>query len=124
MIGVCFGKFDSLDYDSGVRDMSFELVSLQQLVEFYNFRLLSIVQDDSFGMEILDVVNRVSIFWFSCMYIIYGKFGDVSEKNVDFYSELKIVKILCYLDVVNRVRKGILNFIQNFKLFVLVIFVI
>lgn len=28
MIGVCFGKFDSLDYDSGVRDMSSELVSL------------------------------------------------------------------------------------------------
>lgn len=28
MIGVCFGKSDSLDYDSGVRDMSSELVSL------------------------------------------------------------------------------------------------
>lgn len=110
MTGACSGKPDSLDYDSGARDMSPEPASLQQLVESHNPRLLSIVQDDSIGMEILDVANRVSIFWFSCMQIIYGKSGDVSEKNVDFHSELKTVKILCYLDVANRVRKGISNF--------------
>lgn len=63
MTGACSGKPDSLDYDSGARDMSPEPASLQQLVESHNPRLLSIVQDDSIGMEILDVANRVSIFW-------------------------------------------------------------
>lgn len=58
--GACSGKPDSLDYDSGARDMSPEPASLQQLVESHNPRLLSIVQDDSIGMEILDVANRVS----------------------------------------------------------------
>lgn len=63
MTGACSGKPDSLDYDSGARDMSPEPASLQQLVESHHPRLLSIVQDDSIGMEILDVANRVSIFW-------------------------------------------------------------
>lgn len=110
MTGACSGKPDSLDYDSGARDMSPEPASLQQLVESHNPQLLSIVQDDSIGMEILDVANRVSIFWFSCMHIINGKCVDVSERKVDFHSEVKTVKILCYLDVANRVREGISNF--------------
>lgn len=58
--------------------MSPEPASLQQLVESHNPRLLSIVQDDSIGMEILDVANRVSntypeylSLW--CMHIIHSK---------------------------------------------------
>nr|XP_034320672.1 colorectal mutant cancer protein-like isoform X1 [Crassostrea gigas] len=60
-LGACSGKPDSLDYDSGARDMSPEPASLQQLVESHNPQLLSIVQDDSIGMEILDVANRLHL---------------------------------------------------------------
>jgi hypothetical protein len=60
-VGACSGKPDSLDYDSGARDMSPEPASLHQLVESHNPRLLRLAQDDTVGMEILDVANRVSI---------------------------------------------------------------
>lgn len=84
MTGACSGKPDSLDYDSGARDMSPEPASLQQLVESHHPRLLSIVQDDSIGMEILDVANRVSIF---CMHIIYGKYVDLCKWEECWFSQ-------------------------------------
>ena len=39
--------------------MSPEPASLHQLVESHNPQLLSLAQDDSLGLEILDVTNRV-----------------------------------------------------------------
>nr|XP_022311817.1 colorectal mutant cancer protein-like isoform X1 [Crassostrea virginica] len=59
--GACSGKPDSLDYDSGARDMSPEPASLHQLVESHNPQLLSLAQDDSLGLEILDVTNRLHL---------------------------------------------------------------
>ncbi|XP_061190130.1 colorectal mutant cancer protein-like isoform X2 [Saccostrea echinata] len=59
--GAYSGKPDSLDYDSGARDMSPEPASLHHLVESHNPKLLSLAQDDRLGTEILDVANRLHL---------------------------------------------------------------
>ncbi|XP_071140232.1 colorectal mutant cancer protein-like isoform X1 [Mytilus edulis] len=59
--GGLSGKPDSLDYDSGARDLSPEPTSLHQLMESHDPTTLKIVQEDTKSTDLLEVANRLHL---------------------------------------------------------------
>ncbi|CAC5416920.1 Colorectal mutant cancer protein [Mytilus coruscus] len=59
--GGMSGKPDSLDYDSGARDLSPEPTSLHQLMESHDPTTLKIVQEDTKSTDLLEVANRLHL---------------------------------------------------------------
>ena len=58
--GAHSGRPDSLDYDSGARDMSPEPTSLHQLMESHDPKSLRHAHEDAVASDVLELANRVS----------------------------------------------------------------